>query len=223
MEIVGTLPQGLPSLTFPQIPIEAYLGMVLPAIGVLLVAFSEALGVAHEFAEKHHYEVNADQELNATGIANIVSAFFGGMLAGGSMSASAVKEGAGAHSQVANLVTWVATIITLLFLTPLFTSLPEAVLAALIIHALWHIIASRKMYRIWRESRVEFWFALLAMAGVLLVDVLQGMIIGVVASLIFVIYKSSRPHIASLGRCPTSQALTQTSLGIRRVNRSRAS
>ncbi|MFN8379709.1 MAG: sulfate permease [Anaerolineae bacterium] len=202
VEIVGTLPQGLPSLTFPQIPIEAYLGMVLPAIGVLLVAFSEGLGVAHEFAEKHHYEVNADQELNATGVVNIVSAFFGGMLAGGSMSASAVKEGAGAHSQVANLVTWVATIITLLFLTPLFTSLPEAVLAALIIHALWHIIASRKMYRIWRESRVEFWFALLALAGVLLVDVLQGMLIGVVASLVFVIYKSSRPHLASLGRVP---------------------
>lgn len=202
VEIVGALPQGLPSLTFPQVPIEAYLGMVLPAIGVLLVAFSEGLGVAHEFAEKHHYEVNADQELNATGVVNVVSALFGGMLAGGSMSASAVKEGAGAHSQVANLVTWVATIITLLFLTPLFTSLPEAVLAALIIHALWHIIASRKMYRIWRESRVEFWFALLAMAGVLLVDVLQGMLIGVVASLVFVLYKSSRPHIASLGRVP---------------------
>ncbi len=101
VEIVGALPQGLPSLTFPQIPIEAYLGMVLPAIGVLLVAFSEGLGVAHEFAEKHNYEVNADQELNATGIANVASALFGGMLAGGSMSASAVKEGAGAHSQVA--------------------------------------------------------------------------------------------------------------------------
>jgi sulfate permease, SulP family len=202
VEIVGTLPQGLPTLTFPQVPITTYLAMVLPAMGVLLVAYSEALGVAHEFAEKHGYEVDADQELNAHAAANLVSALFGGMLAAGSMSASAVKEGAGARSQVTNLVTWVVTIITVLFLTPLFTTLPEAVLAALIIHAVWHIIASRKLQKLRQASRVEFWFGVLALAGVLFIDVLQGMIIGVVASLVFVIYKTSRPHVSSLGRVP---------------------
>ena len=153
VEIVGTLPQGLPTLTFPQVPFTTYLAMVLPAMGVLLVAYSEALGVAHEFAEKHGYEVNADQELNAHAAANLVSALFGGMLAAGSMSASAVKEGAGARSQVTNLVTWVVTIITVLFLTPLFATLPEAVLAALIIHAVWHIIASRKLQKLRLASR----------------------------------------------------------------------
>jgi SulP family sulfate permease len=202
VEIVGTLPQGLPTLAFPVAPFTTYLAMILPAMGVLLVAYSEALGVAHEFAEKHGYEVNADQELNAHAVANLVSALFGGMIAGGSMSASAVKEGAGARSQVTNLVTWVVTIITVLFLTPLFTTLPEAVLAALIIHAVWHIIAARKLQKIRLASRVEFWFGVLALAGVLFVDVLQGMVIGLVASLIFVVYKSSRPHISSLGRVP---------------------
>ncbi|MFO7662594.1 MAG: SulP family inorganic anion transporter [Chloroflexota bacterium] len=202
VEIVGTLPQGLPSLTFPQVPFTTYLAMVLPAMGVLLVAYSEALGVAHEFAEKHGYEVDANQELNAHAVANLVSALFGGMLAAGSMSGSAVKEGAGARSQVTNLVTWAATIITVLFLTPLFRTLPEAVLAALIIHAVWHIIASRKLQKLRLASPVEFWFGVLALAGVLLVDVLEGMIIGVVASLVFVIYKSSRPHVSSLGRVP---------------------
>ncbi len=202
VEIVGTLPQGLPTLTFPQVPITTYLAMVLPAMGVLLVAYSEALGVAHEFAEKHGYEVNADQELNAHAAANLVSSLFGGMIAAGSMSASAVKEGAGARSQVTNLVTWVVTIVTVLFLTPLFTTLPEAVLAALIIHAVWHIIASRKLQKLRLASRVEFWFGVLALAGVLFIDVLQGMIIGVVASLVFVVYRSSRPHVSSLGRVP---------------------
>lgn len=202
VEIVGTLPQGLPSLTFPQVPFTTYLAMVLPAMGVLLVAYSEALGVAHEFAEKHGYEVNADQELNAHAAANLLSGLFGGMLAAGSMSASAVKEGAGARSQVTNLVTWGVTIITLLFLTPLFKTLPEAVLAALIIHAVWHIIGSRKLQKIRHASPVEFWFGVLALAGVLLIDVLEGMIIGVVASLVFVIYRSSRPHVSSLGRVP---------------------
>ena len=202
VEIVGTLPQGLPTLTFPKVPFTTYLAMVLPAMGVLLVAYSEALGVAHEFAEKHGYEVDANQELNAHAVANLVSALFGGMLAAGSMSASAVKEGAGARSQVTNLVTWVVTIITVLFLTPLFTTLPEAVLAALIIHAVWHIIASRKLLKVRQASPVEFWFGALALAGVLFIDVLQGMIIGVVASLVFVVYKTSRPHISSLGRVP---------------------
>jgi high affinity sulfate transporter 1 len=202
VEIVGALPQGLPSFSFPMVPLTTYLAMVLPAIGVLLVAYSEALGVAHEFAEKHGYEVDANQELAAHAAANLLSALLGGMLAAGSMSASAVKEGAGARSQVTNLVTWVATIITVLFLTPLFTTLPEAVLAALIIHAVWHIIASRKLQKVRQASPVEFWFGVLALAGVLFIDVLQGMIIGVVASLVFVVYRSSRPHVSSLGRVP---------------------
>jgi high affinity sulfate transporter 1 len=202
VSVVGTLPKGLPSLTIPKLSFTAYLTMVLPAIGVLLVAFSEALGVAHEFAEKHGYEVNADQELNAHALVNLGSALFGGMIAAGGMSASAVKEGAGARTQVTNLVAWIVTIVTLLFLTPLFAPLPEAVLAALIIHAVWHIIASRKLQRIRLESRVEFWFGVLALLGVLLIDVLQGMVIGLVASLVFVVYKSSRPHLSSLGRIP---------------------
>jgi high affinity sulfate transporter 1 len=202
VEIVGTLPQGLPTLTFPQVPLMTYLAMILPAMGVLLVAYSEALGVAQEFAEKYGYEVDANQELNAHAAANLVSALFGGMLASGSMSASAVKEGAGARSQVTNLVTWVATIVTVLFLTPLFATLPEAVLAALIIHAVWHMITSPKLQKLRLASPVEFWFGVLALAGVLLIDVLQGMIIGVVASLLFVVYKTCRPHISSLGRVP---------------------
>jgi SulP family sulfate permease len=200
--VVGELPKGLPSLAFPKAPPVTYLAMILPAIGVLLVAFSEALGVANEFAEKHGYEVNADQELNAHGVTNVVSALFGGMIAAGGMSGSAVKEGAGSRTLITNLVAWVVTIVTLLFLTPLFAPLPEAVLAALIIHAVWHIITSRKLIKVRKAAPSEFWFGALAMAGVLLIDVMQGMIIGLLASLVFVVYKTSRPHVASLGRLP---------------------
>ena len=207
VDIVGTLPQGLPSLTFPRLPLMTYISMILPAIGVLLVAYSEALGVAKEFAEKHDYKVNADQELSAHAVANLASALFGGMLAGGSMSASAVKEGAGARSQVSNLVTWVATIITLLFLTPFFTTLPEAVLGALIIQAVFHILNSRKLIKVRHASPVEFWFGLLAFGGVIFIDVLQGMIIGLVSSMLFMIYQSSRPHVSSLGRVPNKPGI----------------
>jgi high affinity sulfate transporter 1 len=202
VEVVGTLPQGLPSFVLPNVPLTTLLAMILPAIGVLLVVFSEALGVAHEFAEKHGYEVDSNQELNAHAVTNVASALFGGMIAGGGMSASAVKEGAGAKSQVANLVAWAATIVTLLFLTPLFAPLPEAVLAALIIHAVWHILSSRKLLKLRHAAPVEFWFGVLAFLGVVFIDVLQGMIIGLVASLVFVIYRTSRPHISSLGSVP---------------------
>ncbi len=202
--VIGTLPQGLPSLDFTAVPFRTYVAMVLPAIGVFLVAFSEALGAAREFADRHGYEVDADQELNAHGATNVVSSLFGGMIASGGMSGSAVKEGAGAQTQVSNLVAWVATVITLLFLTPLFATLPESVLAALIIHAVWHIIASRKLRRLRRDSKVEFWFGLLAMLGVLFIGVLEGMIIGLVSSLVFLVYRSSRPYVASVGRVPGS-------------------
>ena len=200
--VVGTLPQGLPVPALPVVPVADYLAMVLPAIGVVLVAFSESLGVAHEFADKHGYQVDSDQELDAHALVNIGSALFGGMIAAGGMSGSAVKEGAGGRTQVANLVAWLATIATLLFLTPLFRDLPEAVLAALIIHAVWHILSSRKLLRIRHEAPIEVWFGVLALAGVLLVDVLEGMMIGLVASLAFVVYRASRPNISSLGRVP---------------------
>ena len=105
-------------------------------------------------------------------------------------------------TQVANLVAWGATIVTLLFLTPVFSSLPEAVLAALIIHAVWHILASRKLLTLRKQAPMEVWFGVLAFAGVILIDVLEGMMIGLLASLAFVVYRSSKPHLSSLGRVP---------------------
>jgi sulfate permease, SulP family len=202
VDVAGVLPQGLPSVALPQVPLTAVMAMVLPAIGIFLLGFSEALGVAREFGEKHGYEVDPDQELKAHAFVNIASGLVGGMIATGGMSASAVKEGAGARSQVSNLVAWVVTLVTLLFLTPLFTNLPEAVLAALIIAAVWHILTSRKLAKIRMVSPTEAWLGLITLLGVLFIDVLEGMIIGLVASLLLIVYQSSRPHLASLGRIP---------------------
>jgi sulfate permease, SulP family len=202
VEVVGAIPQGLPSFGVPSVPASAILNMLLPAFGIVLVAYSEAIAVAREFAEKHGYEVDANQELRAHGLANLLSGFLGGQIAAGSMSGSAVKEGARARTQVSNLVAWVAIIITVLFLTPLFKTLPEAVLAALIIHALWHIIVARKLKTVRLVSRTEFALGILTFFGVLFFDVLEGMMIGLLASLVWFIYRSTRPHLASLGRAP---------------------
>ena len=202
VEVVGALPAGLPSFTVPHLPASAILDLVLPAFGIVLVVYSQGIGVAREFAEKHGYEVDANQELRAYGVSNLFSGFLGGMIVGGTMGSSAVKEAAGARTQVANLVAWLAVIISLVFLSPIFTTLPEAVLAALIIHALWHIIAAQKLKQTRLESRTEFVLGFLTLFGVLLTDVLQGMMMGLVASLVWFIYKATKPHLASLGRAP---------------------
>lgn len=202
VETVGTLPQGLPSLALPDASWHIVAEMVLPALGIFLLAFSEALGVAQEFAQKHGYDVDPDQELRAHGVTNLVSSFFGGMIAAGSMSGSAVKEGAGGRSQVANLVAWVAVVLTVLFLTPLFASLPEAVLGALIVHAVWHLVTARKLAKIWVASRSEWALAAITFLGVIVWDVLPGMVIGMVASVLLLLYTTSRPRVASLGRTP---------------------
>jgi high affinity sulfate transporter 1 len=202
VDVAGTLPEGLPDVSLPDVPLSTWLALVPSAIGIVLVSYSEALGVAREFADKHGYEIDANRELTAHGASNFVSALFGGMIAAGGMSGSAVKEGAGARTQVANLAAWAATIVTVLLLTPLFKSLPEAVLAALIIHALWHILVARKLVAIRALSRTEFWLGWIAFAGVVLYDVLAGMLIGLVASTLLMVYRSSRPHLSVLGRAP---------------------
>jgi MFS superfamily sulfate permease-like transporter len=94
-----------------------------------------------------------------------------------------------------------------LFLTPLFTNLPEAVLAALIIHAVWHLIAARKLSTLRSQAPREVWFGVAALMGVLLIDVLEGMIIGLLASLLFVVFRASRPHVSALGRVPGQPGL----------------
>ena len=200
--VVGTLPQGLPTPALPDVPLSALAGMVVTAIG--LCFWPTARRSASRTSSPRSTGTRSTPTRNSTPTAwlNLVSGLLGGMIAGGSMSASAVKEGAGAGTQVANLVAWGVTIVTLLFLTPLFAPLPEAVLAALIIHALWHLVTSRKLARLRRAAPVEVWFGVLTLWGVLLIDVLEGMIIGLLASLLFVIYRSSRARLSSLGRVP---------------------
>ena len=204
VEVVGKLPSGLPSLALPHIAAADLWTLVPTAVGILLLGFSEALAVADDLARKHGYEIDPNQELRAFGIANLASGLFGGMVACGGMSSSAVNDGSGARSQVSVLVTAAATVVTVIALTPLFTSLPEAVLAALIIHAISHMLKFRALRSVARISPTEFWLAVLALAGVVLIDVLQGLVIAMLASLLLHIYRSSRPHLAVLGFDPAN-------------------
>jgi SulP family sulfate permease len=200
--IVGDVPSGLPSLGIPDVRSGDVVTLIAAAAGMLLVIYSESLGAAETFAAKYGYEIDPNQELIALGVANVGSGFIGGLAGGGSLSQSAVNEGAGARSEVSPLVATVLIVITVLFLTPLFKNLPEAVLAALIIFAVSHLWKIREFKRYYRVSRVEFWLGLATLTGVLVFDVLPGLLIGVVAMLLLFIYQASTPHVVTLGRIP---------------------
>ena len=200
--IVGKVPSGLPSVDVPSISSHEVPTLIAAAGGMLLVIYSESLGAAQNFATKHRYEIDPNQELIALGVANAGSAFVGGLAAGGSLSQSAVNEGAGARSEASALVAAALMVVTVLVLTPLFTDLPEAVLAALIIHAVSHLWKFKAFERYYAERRIEFLLALATLLGVITIDVLPGLVIGVVSMLLLVIYHASRPHIAILARVP---------------------
>ncbi len=205
VDVVGKLPSGLPSVSIPHPASGDIAPLIAGAAGMLLVIFSESLGAASNFAAKYGYEIDPDQELIALGVANAGSGLLGGLGAGGSLSQSAVNEGAGARSEVSPLIATLLALVTVLVLTPVFKDLPEAVLAALIIHAVSHLwkVAEFRRYR--HERPLEFWVGIGTGVGVITLDVLPGLVIGVVAMLLFVVYAASRPHLSVLGRVPGVQ------------------
>jgi sulfate permease, SulP family len=202
VEIVGTVPRGLPSVGIPSVPAAHIPTRMAAAAGMLLVIFSESLGAAENFATKYGYEIDPNQELIALGVANAGSGLLGGLAGGGSLSQSAVNDGAGARSEASPLVAAVLILVTVLLLTPLFKNLPEAVLAALIIHAVSHLMKVQELRRYYAERRVEFWLGLATLLGVITIDVLPGLVIGVLAMLLLVVYQASRPHLGVLGHVP---------------------
>jgi high affinity sulfate transporter 1 len=214
--IVGEIESGLPSFGLPDVSWRDYLDLAASGVGVMLVGFAEGLGAAKNYAAREHYEIDANRELFGLGAANVGSGLSGGMIVNGSLSKTAVNAGAGAKSQVSGLIVAVLTVVTLLFLTGLFEELPEATLAAVVIAALVELVDIRSLIRLYRihtqrlgriygvAARPDFIAALAALLGVLLFDTLPGLFIGIAVSLLLLLYRASRPHVAVLGKVPNT-------------------
>ncbi len=214
VDIVGAIDAGLPPLGVPDVDADAYLDLAAGAAGIALVGFAEGLGAAKTYAARHHYEVDANRELLGLGAANLAAGLSSGMVVNGSLSKTAVNGSAGARSQASGLVVAVMTVITLLLLTGLFESLPEATLAAVVIAAVIELVdigSLRRFYGVWtarlgsvygHAARADFIAAIAAMLGVLIFDTLPGLFIGIAVSLMLLVYRSSRPNVAELGRTP---------------------
>lgn len=197
--IIGDIPSGLPSVDVPSISLDQLWVLIPSALGMVLVIYSEALGAATTFADKHGYRLDNNQEMIAIGLANLGSGFLGGLANGGSLSQTAVNDGAGARSEVSPIVAAVMSLITVLALTSLFHDLPEAVLGALIIHAVSHLMRVGEMRRYYRLIPREFWLAMATLLGVITLDVLPGLLIGVILSIILLVGRASRPRLSNLG------------------------
>jgi MFS superfamily sulfate permease-like transporter len=174
-------------------------------IGIVLVLMAEAIAAGRTFAAKNNYEIAPNQELRALGMANLVSGLFGGMIVGGGMSGTAANDAAGARTQLSTITASLFVGLTLAFLLPMFRHLPEAVLGAIVVHAVMHLvdIGTLKYYAKLRTGSI--WVALAALIGVLQMGILRGLILAVGLTLIALMHKLSSPQDSVLGRLPGSK------------------
>ncbi len=203
VKIVGEVPKGLPSLVVPQMDL-GILGDLLPiALAISLVSFMESIAVAKAIQSKHrNYKVVPNQELIALGLANIGGSFFQSYPTTGGFSRTAVNDQAGANTGLASIISALLIILTLLFLTPLFYYLPNAILASVIMVAVFGLIDFKEAVHLWHTNRTDFVMLLVTFVATLALGIEQGIGIGVVLSLAMVIYSTTRPHVAVLGKVP---------------------
>ena len=200
VETVGEIPQGLPSFTFPDLSLVAHLWP--GALGIALMSFTETIAAGRAFATSEEPHPRPNQELAATGLANLGGAVLGAMPSGGGTTQTAVNRLAGARTQLAELVTAASALLTMLFLAPLIGLMPEATLAAVVIVYSIGLIQPADFRLILEIRRTEFFWALTALVGVVLLGTLQGILVAIVVSLVALAYQTANPPVRELGRKP---------------------
>ena len=179
VDIVGKIPRAVPTFSFPDLPLKDWLSFSGGALGVALICFAEGFSIASSFGRKHGDSVDANREMAAMGTANAAVGLFRGFVVSGSASRSAAAEAAGGRSPMVSLVAAAMVLLTGAFLTPLFTDLPEPVLGAIVVVAVRGFLNIPEMKRYWRRDRASFAVATTALAGVLIFDLLPGLLLAV--------------------------------------------
>jgi len=200
VELVGQIPQGLPSFTVPAFSLAARLWP--GALGIALMSFTETIAAGRAFAKNDEPSPQANRELLATGLANAGGALLGAMPGGGGTSQTAVNRLAGARTQLAEIVTAAIALVTMILLAPLIALMPQATLAAVVIVYSIGLIRPEEFHDILRVRRKEFIWALTAFAGVVLVGTLKGIVVAIIVSLGALAYQLADPPVYVLGRKP---------------------
>jgi high affinity sulfate transporter 1 len=195
---VGRIPGGLPTLVWPRLDL---VGEMWPAAaGIALMSFTETIAAARAFGAAGEPRPEPNQELLAVGLGNVAGGLFGAMPAGGGTTQTAVNRKAGARTQVAELVTAAAAVATLLLLAPVIALMPQAALAAVVVAYSLDLIRPAEFGEIRRVRRIEFRWALIAFAGVVLLGTLKGILVAVIASLLALAQQAYNPPVYVLGR-----------------------
>jgi len=201
---LGALPGGLPLPSLPELRLRDVDGLVAAAAACFLLAYVEGSSVARTFALRQRYRIDADQELLALGAANLAVGLGHGYPVAGGMSQSAVNAAGGARTPLALVVASLAIAGVLLFATGLARRMPEPLLAAVVLGAVRGLFDPSELRYLRRASRAEFRVALVALAGVLVLGVLRGVVLAAILSLLGLVRRAERPPTAVLGRLPGS-------------------
>jgi sulfate permease, SulP family len=200
VETVGHIPRGLPSFSMPNLELVAQLWP--GALGIALMSFTESIAAARAFTSRGEPRLQPNRELLATGVGNLVGGLFSAMPAGGGTSQTAVNRLAGARTQVAGLVTAAGALATLLLLAPLIGLMPQATLAAVVIVYSIGLIQPAEFRSILKIRRMEFLWALVALAGVVVLGTLKGILVAVIVSMLALAYQAARPPVFVMARKP---------------------
>jgi high affinity sulfate transporter 1 len=206
VSITGNVPTGLFSVGLPDVGWSHLDLLVAGAFSVIFVGYSESLASGRAMARKHGYRIDADQELIAQGAACATAGLVGGFAVDGSLSKTSVADAAGQKSQMASLIDAVLVLATILFLASLFKNLPNATLGAVVIDAMVGLIKLGPMKRYYRVNRPDWVFFVAAALGILFFGIIQGIVIGVILSLLLLVARASRPATRRLGFDPESHA-----------------
>lgn len=204
--VVGSVPAGLPWPAVPAFGGSEIVGLLPTAVGLALFQFMTVASLGRTYAAKGGYRVHANQDLTAIGASNVIGGFFQAIPVSGSFSRTSILFSFGETTKLANTIAAVVVGLTIAFLTPLFRFVPEAALAALIISAVWKLVEWREVRYLLRVKRSDGTIALVTFGATVVLGVLAGIGTGIAASVLAIMYRLSRPHVAVLGHIPGSRS-----------------
>ncbi|GAA4206889.1 SulP family inorganic anion transporter [Actinocatenispora rupis] len=227
--VLGRVDGAVPVPAVPHVPFDAVVTLVPGAMAIAVVGYAETATVGEAMADRHGEDVRPNRELTAVGAGNILAGFLQGFIVGGGASQTAANDRAGARTPLVSLVVAGLTVLTAVALLPLFRDLPQAVLGAIVISAVLGFLNVAALRRIARLRRDSFVIALAAMAGVLVLGVLPGLLTAVSASILLLLSRIARPTVGPLGRvrgtaiwvradAPTPDLVTEPGLLVYRLN-----
>ena len=209
--VIGPVPAGLPPLALPDISLDAIQRLFAAAAGITLVSFSSAMLTARAFASRNGYEIDADQDFAALGVANVASSMLGGFAVSGADSRTAVSEAMGGRTQMVSLVAAVGVALALIFLTAPLRFVPMAALGAILVFTGAYLFDLKSLRVLWRLDRTEFWLALAVLFGVVVSGVIEAILGAVALALVRFVRLTARPAVEVLGAVKGLPGLHATS------------